>query len=331
MTGKAPGRCSRKGLTIMELFEMFPDDAAAEKWFEEQRWPDGRFCPRCGSLDTYVVASRRPMPYHCRDCKEYFSVRIGTTMQSEKMGYRKWVIAIYMMTAGPKGTSSMKIHRELGIRQATAWHLMQRIREGFDDGMVVPFQGPVEADETHVGGRERNRYAKDRLRAGRGPAGKVAVACVRDHRPTKQVSASVVARTDADTLQGLLKDGTEDDVTVCTDEAQTHIGIDRKRETVNHSAGEHVRDEAHTRGTDFSWSMSRRCFNGTFNKPSPRHPDRDIQEFAGRHNVRDLDTLFSDDPADRGDCRQASSLSGSDCRQRAVERREGLGRAGCDQ
>ena len=172
MAKRGPGKAHREGLTVIELFRMFPDDAAAERWFEEQRWPEGRFCPDCGSTNTVAVANRKPMPYRCRDCRGHFSVRKGTVMQSSKIGLQKWVVAIYMMTTGLKGTSSMKLYREVGIRQATAWFLMQRIREGFDLGTGMPFPGPVEADETFIGGKRHNTCRRRSVPSLRGAAGR---------------------------------------------------------------------------------------------------------------------------------------------------------------
>ena len=131
MGQKAPGH-RRKRMTIMELLKLFPDNAAAERWFEEQRWPDGeRHCPDCGSFNTAAVGSRKPMPYRCRDCRSHFSVRKGTVMQGSKLGLQKWAVALYMMTPGLEDTAGRKFYREVGVRQATAWFLMQRIREGF--------------------------------------------------------------------------------------------------------------------------------------------------------------------------------------------------------
>ena len=154
MSQRGPGRAERRGVSIVELFRMFPDDEAAEKWFEDQRWPNGqRFCPDCGSLNYAVVTSRKPMPYRCRDCRQHFSVRKGSVMLSSPLGLQTWIIAIYMMSTGIKGTSSMKLHRELKITQKTAWHLMQRIREGFNLGVDLPMPGPVEIDETYIGGK----------------------------------------------------------------------------------------------------------------------------------------------------------------------------------
>ena len=105
---KAPGRAHRKGVTIAQFIEMFPDDDSAELFFEKQRWPDGRFCPDCGSEDTVVTKGLRPMPYRCRACRSHFSVKKGTVMANSNLGCRTWLIAGYLLVTGIKGTSSMK-------------------------------------------------------------------------------------------------------------------------------------------------------------------------------------------------------------------------------
>jgi len=295
MAQPAPGRSHREGMTVIQLLKVFPNDAAAEKWFEEQRWPEGRFCPHCGSINTREERNRKPMPFRCKDCRGHFSVKHGTTMQSSKVGLQKWAIAIYMMATGIKGTSSMKLYRELGVRQATAWFLMQRIREGFVDGIERPFPGPVEADEMAIGGKVKNMSNKKRRERkdagiGRGSAGKAIVAGVKD-RETKKVSAAVVGGTDAKTLQAFVTDRTDETATVYTDEAGAYKGIDRAHEVVNHSAHEYVRDDVHTNGMEAFWSLFKRGYHGTFHHISDQHLDRYVAEFEGRNNIRDMDTI----------------------------------------
>ena len=263
MAGKGgPGRSDREGLSVVELFKMFPDDAAAERWFEEQRWPDGiRDCPDCGSTRT-GPATHKTMPYRCRDCRKYFSVKKGTVMEGSNLGCQKWAVAAYQMVTNLKGVSSMKLHRDLDIRQATAWYMMQRIRESWNEN-ASPFRGPVEADETFVGGLEKNKPAHKKLRAGRGPVGKVVVAGAKD-RATGQIAASVVPSTDAATLQPFVVERTAQGAEVFTDDHGAYRGMPGvKHRTVKHSVGEWVDGQAHTNGVESFWSMLKRGYHGT--------------------------------------------------------------------
>ncbi|MDE2935211.1 MAG: transposase, partial [Chloroflexota bacterium] len=104
----------------MELTQMFPDDAAAEKWFVENRWPNGVGCVRCGSLNIQERKTRKPQPYRCRDCRKDFSAKVGTVMQGSNLGYKTWVFAIYFYTTGIKGVSSMKLSQKAADRVVSA-------------------------------------------------------------------------------------------------------------------------------------------------------------------------------------------------------------------
>ena len=191
---KAPGKAFRAGISLIELFETFPDNATAEAWFTEQRWPDGQpTCPHCGHDDVQVGAAHASQRYRCRhrECGRRFSVKIGTVMEGSNIKLQKWAIAIYLIVTSLKGVSSMKLHRDLKITQKSAWHLAHRIRAAWDGDMADLFDGPAEVDEAYFGGKERNKHADQKLHAGRGTVGKVAVAGVKD-RETNRISAAVV-------------------------------------------------------------------------------------------------------------------------------------------
>ena len=247
MTRKAPGKAHREGLTLVELFRRFPDDATAERWFTETRWSDGPHCPHCGSVNVLSGAKHPNMPYRCREkgCRKRFSVRTGTVMEASNLGYQTWAIAIYLSLTNLKSISSMKLHRDLGVTQKTAWHLAHRIRAAYEsDG--GEFAGPVEADETFMGGKRKNTHAsKRRELKGRGAVGKTTVAGVKD-RETKRVRARVVDATDAATLQGFVGEHAAEGATVYTDEARAYQGMSYAHEAVAHGVGEYVRGMAHT-------------------------------------------------------------------------------------
>ena len=122
MATSGPGKYHRNGISLIELAEMFPDENAAVTWFESWHWPDSEIvCMRCGSLNAYRVKSGKPMPYRCRDCRRYFSLKTGTAMEASNIPLKKWAWAIYLELTNLKGVSSMKLHRDLKVTQSTAW------------------------------------------------------------------------------------------------------------------------------------------------------------------------------------------------------------------
>ena len=290
MAYKAPGKHYRKGLSTREFFRLFPDDKAAEAWFINSRWRGGICCHHCGSVNVNTHEKHKTMPYRCRDCRKWFSVKTGTFMQSSKLGYQAWLYAFYLFTTNLKSVSSMKLHRELGITQKSAWHMAHRLRQAWQSPAGRRFFGPVEVDETYLGGKRKNmpRKKRDQME-GRGAVGKTAVVGIKD-RETNRVSAQVVENTKRDTLRGFVSDRIEPDTPVYSDEARAYDPLPN-HETVKHSVKEYVRGPIHTNGIESFWSMLKRAHMGTFHKISATHLHRYVAEFVGRHNLRELDTL----------------------------------------
>ena len=216
-------------------------------------------------------------------------------LADSNVGFRDWAIAIYLITTNLKGVSSMKLHRDLGVTQRTAWFMLHRIREAWAaSSPSEPMQGPVEADETYVGGKAHNMRAARRRNTieGRGPVGKAPVVGVKD-RASNRVTARPVPDTTSETLTGVVSEAVASGATVYTDDARAYkplASLGYAHAAVAHSAREYVRGDVHTNGIESLWSMFKRGYMGTYHKMSEAHLHRYINEFTGRHNVRPLDT-----------------------------------------
>ena len=223
-----------------------------------------------------------------------FSIKTGTVMEGSNLKFRPWAIGIYMFMMNIKGTSSTHLRRELKISQKAAWFMMHRLRKVFEEDSE-PFSGPVEVDETYFGGKVKNMSnAKrgERKKAGlaQGPSGKTVVVGMKD-RESGKVTAKVVRSTDKPTLQGFIADHVDEDAKVYTDEAAACQEMPFDHGSVNHSVKEYVHEQAHTNGIESHWAMMKRGHEGIYHMMSPKHLDRYVQEFAGRHNIRNQDTI----------------------------------------
>ena len=267
---KGPGKAQRIGISLPEFFKMFPDDEAARIWFEEVFWPEGnRFCPRCNSENTRV-AKHPTMPYWCSDCRKYFSVKIGTIMEGSKVGFQNWVLYIYLMVTNSKGISSMKAHRDLNVRQPTAWFMGHRTREAMD---IEPelMDGEVEMDETFLGGKEGNKHWNKKLRAGRGAVGKTPVAGILD-RKTRKVVMKLIPDVRRETLHALIREYVKPGSTVYTDEHRGYQNLDDyNHHGVKHGAGQYVDGDATTNSIESVWAVFKRGYHGIYHRMSVKH------------------------------------------------------------
>ncbi|MCY4184964.1 MAG: IS1595 family transposase [Rhodobacteraceae bacterium] len=290
---KAPGKHDRKGISLIELQRMFPDNDTAEQWFIRKRWKNGVECPKCQSknIQTKPKKDGKKQVFRCRSCRKDFTVKTDTVMHSSPIDFQQWAFGFYLLSTGLKSVSSLKLHRDLGITQKSAWFMAHRIRETYQDSLagLEIFVRPVEADETYMGGKEKNKHNKDKIQKGRGVVGKTAIVGVKD-RKTNKVKAKVVIDTSKLTLQGFINENVDEEAEKYTDESRSYKGLTH-HSAVNHSANVFVEGIVHTNGIESFWSMLKRSHKGTFHKMSPKRLQRYVCEFTGRHNVRQQDTI----------------------------------------
>ena len=144
---------------------------------EQKRWPDGVQCPHCQEDER--IGTRKGGYYRCNACMEVFTVRTKTVMERSHISLHKWIYGMSKLGTARKGISSVQLAKELGIRQASAWFMLQRLREACRTPND-PLRGIVEMDETFIGGFEGNKHESKKLKAGRGPVGKTPVIGMRE-------------------------------------------------------------------------------------------------------------------------------------------------------
>ncbi len=270
----------------------FHDKDAARAKLESVLWPHGPVCPRCGGLDriTKVKGAREGL-WRCGPCKRQFTVTVGTVFESGHVPLNLWLQATHLLCSSKKGMSSHQIHRILGVTYKTAWFMTHRLREAMREGKIPAALGGegkvVEADESYIGGKEKNKHRNKRTKGNIGGKGKEVVFSLVERGGS--VRSHHIPEVNAKTLRPILVAQIDAKSFLMTDEAGQyyHPGKEfAKHETVNHGAGEYVRGEAHSNTVENYFSILKRGITGTYHHVSQQHLKRYLAEFDFRYNER---------------------------------------------
>jgi transposase-like protein len=272
---------------LIEAVRYFSDKDIANEFLAELRWEHGPMCPACGSLDHSYISTRRL--WKCKACKKQYSVKVGTIFEDSPLGLEKWLPAVWLIANSKNGISSHELGRALGTTQKSAWFMLHRIRLAMQTGGFNKFSGPVEADESFIGGKARNMHRDVRKRkiTGRGTVNKTIVAGILERGG--QVRASVVPDRTSWRMERNIAANVEPGATVYTDKAEGYKGLSRSysHETVDH-ANEYVRGQVHVNGMENFWSLVKRGLHGTYISVEPFHLFRYLDERVFTFNLREL-------------------------------------------
>ena len=271
-----------KTLSIFAFMQMFPTELNATKYIENLLWKGTPTCPHCDSQRSVPRPERKG--YRCKDCRKYYSIKVGTIFEKSKTDLQKWLYAIYLVVTARKGISSLQLSKELDFTQKSAWFLLHRICEVCNTDRDL-LSGIVEIDETYIRGLEKNKHADKKTEGTQGRSTKTKTAVVGLRSRDGKVKASTMTTINTKTMQTMIDDNVAEDSALCTDEARFYQGVTGYQKlVVNHSAGEFVNGMANTNGIESVWAVLKRGYHGTFHHFSKKHINRYVSEFTFRLN-----------------------------------------------
>ena len=278
--------------TLQQAIQFFSDYENCRRFMIAVRWEDGTVrCPICGSEKVTYLENARVYRCYGKHPRQKFSLKVGTVFEDSPIGLDKWLPAVWLLTNCRNGVSSYEISRSIGVTQKSAWFMLHRIREAMRTNSFVKIagEGPIEVDETFVGGNIKNMHKERKVKyqQKRGAYGKAIVMGMLE-RDTRQVRAKVIPNVKRETLQNEILNEVSSNSTVYTDGATGYDDLALKgfvHETVNH-LDEYVRGEIHTQGIENFWSLLKRSLRGTYVAVEPFHLDRYVTEQMFRFNNR---------------------------------------------
>jgi transposase-like protein len=276
--------------TLQQAIIHYADPMNCVREMVAQRWPDGKVtCPTCGRNDVSWLEKQFKWQCKSKHTKRQFSAKTGTIYEDSPLGLDKWLMATWMITNCKNGVSSYEIARSIGVTQKSAWFMLHRIRlaMGDSDGKLGGNGGPVEIDETFVGGKVKNMHKSKRIKGMNYSAGNGKTIVMGMLERGGKVRAGVIKDRKAPTMRPALYNNVEAGSHIITDEHSTYpfIAGPYFHEVINHMDG-YVRAHIHTNGIENFWSCLKRSVGGTYISVEPHHLDAYVVEQVFRYNNR---------------------------------------------
>ena len=274
--------------TIIQISDFFQDEKKCLKYLAFKRWNNEKpTCPHCGVIGAYKFSDEKR--YKCSTCRQQFTVTVGTIFEGSKIPLRKWFIAIFMVINHKKGISSHQLARDLTVTQKTAWFMLHRIRYALKQGSYE-LKGIIEADETFVGGKNKNRHWDKKIKGtqGRSHSDKTPVLGMIERGG--EVRAFVIKNTRAEHLKPVIQNNVERGSTLMTDEwrAYRELGKQYNHIWIDHSKGQYAVGDFTTNRIENFWSHLKRGIIGVYHYTSPKHLQYYVNESTFRFNTRSL-------------------------------------------
>ena len=277
--------------SLIKMIEVLDTEDRCREYLEELRWGDEPICPHCGCKRTnhYKLNQKGRFKglYKCKDCRERFTVKVGTMFEGSHISLKKWFIAIYIFSSHKKGISSAQLHKDINVTQKTAWYMLSRIRHSFRVKSIMKFDGVTQVDETFVGGKNMKKPKERRIKNTQGRSTKTKTV-VFGLLSNGIVTTDIIPNTKGKTLKAVIKEMVEEGSIVVSDGWVGYSGLhkeyDHKR--IAHNKGQFVKDEFHTNSIEGFWSLLKRGILGIYHSASPKHLQKYCDEFAFRYNTR---------------------------------------------
>ena len=267
---------------LVDLFDAIPDEQAAIDYFKSIRWARGAFCPYCGHNKVYGFKDRKT--WKCAQCRERFSIRVGTIFEDSKIPIRKWLAAIWFITSHRKGIASTQLARDIDVTQKTAWFMLHRLRHAARTrSFNRPLRGTVEVDEAHFGGKEKNKHLKKRGKTQK----QMALGMIERGGELRVFPIKTVHE-----MRGHVVDQVKGGSRLMTDETQYLEGLDSiyERHTFNHTRKQYGDGgDGHTNTIEGVWALIKRQIYGIHHWVSAKHLNKYLSEATWRFNRRALE------------------------------------------